>query len=300
MWVKIRDEWRKIASIGIGVRKWVSYHGIALNVSTDLSYFDSISACGFEGKIMTSLEELCRENKEITPSMDEVKDALVKSICEVFDLRSRALRKEYRDFRGKRPSWLKVKAPGSPEFSETDKVVRSLGLVTVCEEARCPNMGECWSHHTATFMIMGELCTRRCGFCSVKDGSLSNLPELDPFEPYKVAQAVKELDLKHVVITSVNRDDVPDMGAAHFDMVVRALNKQVPDCAIELLIPDMQGKRELLEKILESGFVKVLNHNTETVPRLYRTVRPGAKFFAHLIFFAGVKKSHQQLTLNQA
>ncbi|MCL4139140.1 UNVERIFIED_CONTAM: hypothetical protein GTU68_067108 [Idotea baltica] len=161
---------------------------------------------------------------------------------------------------------------------KTQEVVKELGLVTVCEEARCPNIGECWQNASATMMIMGDLCTRRCSFCSVKDGTLSELQPLDPLEPVRVAQAVKRLSLEHVVITSVNRDDLPDMGALHFDRIVRAISKLNPTTDIELLIPDMRGKRQLVEIILQSGLVKVLNHNIETVPDLYKTVRPGAKF----------------------
>lgn len=176
------------------------------------------------------------------------------------------------------PDWIKSRAPTGKAVAETRATVRALGLHTVCEEAQCPNLGECWSHHTATFMIMGELCTRRCSFCAVKDGTLSDLSPLDPMEPVKVGAAIAKLKLRHVVITSVNRDDLEDMGAEHFNRTVRAIAHQNPGCAIELLIPDMAGKRESLETVLQSGFVTVLNHNLETVPRLYRRVRPGANF----------------------
>ncbi len=271
--------WRKIASIGIGVRKWISYHGLAINVSTDLSYFKAISPCGEEGEVMTSLEELL----ESTPSMGEVKAAFTESMIVEFDLKIAGKAEQNQEKtrkiqRRSRPSWLKVKAPGSPEYQKTLDIVREHKLVTVCEEARCPNMGECWSHNTATFMIMGELCTRRCSFCSVKDGTLNSLDPLDPLEPLRVAQAVERLGLKHVVITSVNRDDLPDMGAKHFDQTVRAIKHLNSACDVELLIPDMRGRRALVEMILASGQVRVLNHNVETIPRLYKMVRPGAVF----------------------
>ncbi|MCB0323743.1 MAG: lipoyl synthase [Bdellovibrionales bacterium] len=252
-------------------------HGIALNVTTDLRYFQAISACGQDGTVMTSLAELL----PTPPSMAEVKAAFVQAMLEEFQLELQIgveTPQEQALERRARPSWLRVKAPGSPDFLTTREIVREHKLVTVCEEARCPNMGECWSHHTATFMIMGELCTRRCSFCSVKDGTLNTLSPLDAFEPLRAAQAVQRLGLHHVVITSVNRDDLPDMGAAHFDQTARAIRKLNPDCEIEFLIPDMRGKRHLVETILQSGFVKVLNHNVETVPRLYREVRPGAVF----------------------
>ena len=176
-----------------------------------------------------------------------------------------------------KPAWIKAKAPGSPEYLQTRATVKNLRLHTVCEEAMCPNIGECWTHHTATFMIMGELCTRRCHFCSVKKGDESNLQPLDPFEPERVGIAVKELGLKHAVITSVDRDDVIDNGANHFAKTVAAIHKHAPDCHIELLIPDLQGSRKDLETIVSSG-IQVLNHNLETVPRLYKKVRPGTEY----------------------
>jgi lipoic acid synthetase len=261
------------------VRKWISYHGIAINVSTDLSYFKAISPCGQDGSLMSSLAELL----ETPPPMDEVKAVFVESLRQEFDLEHQTAETAPAHAsktieRRARPAWLRVKAPGSPEYQKTLDIVREHKLVTVCEEARCPNMGECWSHHTATFMIMGELCTRRCSFCSVRDGTLDSLDPLDPLEPLRAAQAVSRLGLKHVVITSVNRDDLPDMGARHFDQTVRAIRHLNPDCDVELLIPDMRGRRELVEIVLSSGGVRVLNHNTETIPRLYRRVRPGAVF----------------------
>lgn len=176
-----------------------------------------------------------------------------------------------------KPSWLKVKAPGSPTYLETREIVKTQKLHTVCEEAKCPNIGECWSHYTATFMIMGDLCTRKCHFCSVKKGNSETLQPLDPFEPERVGLAVKELRLKHAVITSVDRDDQLDNGASHFAKTVRAIHKHAPDCKVELLIPDLKGSRKDLEIILEAG-VNVLNHNVETVPRLYKKVRPGAGY----------------------
>ncbi len=262
VWVNHAEEMKKIASIGIGVKRWIAYHGIAVNVTTDLRYFQAISPCGQDGRVMTSMEEVTRKRLQLGTAA--VKSSLVSAFR--------------REFRAPRPAWLKVKAPGSPEFIETQTIVKNLKLVTVCEEARCPNIGECWSHHTATFMIMGELCTRRCGFCSVKDGTVANLQQLDALEPYRIARAVAELGLLHVVVTSVNRDDLSDMGAGHFNATARAIRKWNPECSIEFLIPDMQGRRELLEQILCDVDVSILNHNIETVPRLYRRVRPGASF----------------------
>lgn len=188
-----------------------------------------------------------------------------------------------------KPPWLKVRAPGSPEYLETRSVVKSLHLNTVCEEARCPNIGECWSHHTATFMIMGDLCTRRCHFCSVKKGTSDTLTSLDPLEPYRVGVAVRKLKLRHAVITSVDRDDVDDGGAAHFVKTVQMIRSHAPDCRVELLIPDMQGSRQDLATIL-SAKVDILNHNVETVPRLYRKVRPGAGYIRSLSILRWAKE----------
>lgn len=188
-----------------------------------------------------------------------------------------------------KPPWLKVKAPGSPEYLQTHNLVKRLRLTTVCEEAHCPNIGECWSHHTATFMIMGELCTRRCHFCSVKDGDTSNLEPLDAFEPHRVGLAVKELGLNHVVVTSVDRDDIEDKGAAHFAQTVRAIKHHSPQCKIELLIPDLEGKQAALEIIMREQ-VDVLNHNVETVPRLYKKVRPGSGYIRSLSILRWAKE----------
>jgi lipoic acid synthetase len=188
-----------------------------------------------------------------------------------------------------KPSWLKVKAPGSPEYMETHGIVKSHKLVTVCEEARCPNIGECWSHRTATFMIMGEFCTRSCNFCNVKDATPENLQPLDTFEPARVGAAVRKLGLKHAVVTSVDRDDVKDFGADHFAQTARAIKAQAPDCRIEFLIPDLRGSREALEIIMKEN-IDVLNHNVETVPRIYKKVRPGAGYIRSLSILRWAKE----------
>lgn len=287
---------KKIASIGIGVRKWIAYHGVALNVTTDLSRFSEISPCGQDGAVMTSLAEVLSVRGEPAPDIGEVKRVVTESFASGFDLQPGATPEAVPLApRPPRPPWLKVRAPGGEQFGETYDLVRRLRLNTVCEEARCPNIGECWSHHTATFMIMGDLCTRRCSFCSVKDGTLGSLSPLDILEPHRVGVAVRELGLEHVVITSVNRDDLDDMGASHFDLTVRSIAKHAPNCRIELLIPDMRGKRKLVETILASGLVSVLNHNVETVPRLYRSVRPGAIFERSLNVLRWAKELHPPL-----
>lgn len=189
----------------------------------------------------------------------------------------------------KKPSWLKVKAPGSPEFLETKDIVKSRKLHTVCEEAQCPNIGECWAHSTATFMIMGDQCTRRCHFCSIKKGTVETLSPLDPFEPGRVGNAIKSLGLKHAVVTSVDRDDKEDYGAEHFAQTVRSIHANAPECKVELLIPDMNGSKKDLATIMESR-VDVLNHNIETVPRLYRKVRPFSGYIRSLTILSWAKE----------
>ena len=173
-----------------------------------------------------------------------------------------------------KPSWLRAKAPVGENFHELKKLARGLGLHTVCESAQCPNIGECWNHRTATFMLLGEICTRRCGFCAVPKGR--PLP-LDLDEPRRVAAAVATLGLKHAVITSVNRDDDNLGGARIFAETIREIRNIASDCRVEVLIPDFQGIDEALQIVLEAK-PDVLNHNTESVPRLYRVVRSGARY----------------------
>ncbi len=172
------------------------------------------------------------------------------------------------------PPWLKVRAPGGAEFVETRSAVRSLGLHTVCEEARCPNIGECWGNKTATFMLLGDTCTRNCSFCAVTHGRPL---AVDPAEPGRVALAVARLGLQHVVATSVNRDDLSDGGAEHFAATARAVKALLPECRVEVLVPDFQGRRASVETVAGAP-IDVFNHNVETVPRLYKRVRPGAQY----------------------
>ena len=173
-----------------------------------------------------------------------------------------------------KPEWLKARAPMGETFHALKKLARDLNLHTVCESAHCPNIGECWNHKTATFMMLGNLCTRRCGFCAVPKGR----PEAIDFdEPRRVAEAVAALGLKHAVITSVNRDDDITGGARAFVMVIEEVRRQAPGCQVEVLIPDFQGKEEAIRMVVEAR-PEVLNHNTETVPRLYRAVRSGSRY----------------------
>jgi lipoic acid synthetase len=174
-----------------------------------------------------------------------------------------------------RPAWLKVRLSTTGEYEEVRQMMRRLSLVTVCEEARCPNIHECWARErTATFMLMGDVCTRTCGFCAVGQGAAG---ALDPEEPEHVAEAVRELGLSHAVVTSVNRDDLPDGGAAHFAATIRAIRRAVPGCTVEVLIPDFCGNWDALDTVLRE-VPEILNHNLESVGRLYRRVRPQAAY----------------------
>jgi lipoic acid synthetase len=185
-----------------------------------------------------------------------------------------------------KPDWLRAKAPVGDNFHNLKKLARGLGLHTVCESAQCPNIGECWNHKTATFMLLGDICTRRCGFCAVPKGRPK---PIDWDEPRRVAEAVATLELKHAVVTSVNRDDDNVGGARVFAETIREIRELIPDCRIEVLIPDFQGLEEPL-KIVLAAQPNVLNHNTETVPRLYRAVRSGARYERTLGLLENAKK----------
>ncbi len=186
----------------------------------------------------------------------------------------------------RKPEWIRVRAPGSPIYAETQMIVRENGLVTVCEEAGCPNIGECWSKKHATFMIMGDTCTRACAFCNVKTG----LPEaLEADEPERVADAIARMGLAHAVITSVDRDDLADGGAVHFARVIRATRVATPTTTIEVLTPDFLKKNGALEQVVQAR-PDVFNHNLETVPALYLKIRPGARYFHSLRLLQRVKE----------
>lgn len=185
-----------------------------------------------------------------------------------------------------KPDWLKVRVPGGETFQEVKGLVRNYNLHTVCEEARCPNIGHCWEKKSATFLILGDTCTRSCGFCAIKTGR----PEtLDPMEPIHVAEAIRILGLRHAVITSVNRDELPDGGARHFAQTIRSARLRCPETILEVLIPDFEGNPESLRKVVDAK-PDVVNHNLETVSRLYPQVRPQAKYRRSLELLKRVKE----------
>jgi lipoic acid synthetase len=191
----------------------------------------------------------------------------------------------------RKPDWIRVKAPGSAAFNATRAIVRDNGLVTVCEEASCPNIGECWSKKHATFMILGDTCTRACAFCNVRTG----LPgPVDPDEPARVAEAVARMALAHAVITSVDRDDLADGGAGHFAAVIAAIRRRSPQTTIEVLTPDFLRKAGAMETVVDAR-PDVFNHNLETIPGLYLTIRPGARYFHSLRLLQSVKERDPSL-----
>ena len=186
----------------------------------------------------------------------------------------------------RKPGWLKVRAPGGANYLHLKQLMRELDLHTVCEEARCPNVGECWEHGTATFMILGDVCTRNCAYCAVAHG---RPPKFDPAEPGRVAQAATRMHLRHVVLTSVDRDDLPDFGAWAFAETIRQIKADNPGTSVEVLVPDFQGQVESIRTVLDAA-PDIYNHNTETVPRLYKKARPGGRYERVLEIFRVAKR----------
>jgi lipoyl synthase len=186
----------------------------------------------------------------------------------------------------RKPPWLKVKAPGGPNYARLKDLMRELDLHTVCEEAHCPNVGECWEHGTATFMILGDVCTRNCAYCAVAHG---RPPKYDPAEPERVAAAAAQMKLQHLVITSVDRDDLPDFGAWAFAETIRRVHEASPGCSVEVLVPDFQGNEDSIRAVLDAR-PEIYNHNTETVPRLYKKARPGGRYERVMNIFRLSKK----------
>ena len=186
----------------------------------------------------------------------------------------------------RKPSWLKVRAPGGETYARLKGLMRELDLHTVCEEAHCPNIGECWNHGTATFMILGDVCTRNCAYCAVAHG---RPPKYDISEPSRVATAIAELGLRHAVITSVDRDDLPDFGAYIFAETIRQIHEKLPGCSVEVLVPDFQGSEDSIGAVLDAR-PEIYNHNTETVPRLYKKARPGGRYERVLNIFRTAKR----------
>jgi len=257
----------KIASVGIAAKKWVTYHGVALNISTDPNWFNLIVPCGQQDEKITSIENEIGNRVDLS----EVKKRFIKSFCRIFGYE---VFSENSDNSNRHPAWL---VRPSPDLTAVDRMETKLGnlhLATVCQSAHCPNLGECFGRGTATFMILGTLCTRRCRFCAVEKG----IPgPVDENEPVRIARAVQLLGLNHIVVTSVTRDDLPDGGAGQFAKTIRRIRKKCPGVSVELLVPDFNGAIPALNTVCVAR-PDVFNHNIETVPRLYARVRPRAKY----------------------
>ena len=296
----------KIASIGIKVSKWTTYHGFSLNIFDSLDGFELINTCGNESEKVTSIHSF-----DSSISFQDVAEELTKNFVKVFNYveidkqfsqftpRQLKTNKEFNidsmvkrgvfnpskisiplTIKGNlpnepsRPDWMKVKANLGKDYMSLKGLLKEKKLNTVCEEASCPNIYECWSMGTATFMIMGDVCTRACGFCDVKTGKPGYL---DLEEPIRVAESVKSMGLTHAVVTSVNRDDLEDGGSKFFADTIYAIKNLNQDCSVEVLIPDFKGDRKAINNIIEAN-PEVLNHNLETVPRLQREIRTAASY----------------------
>jgi lipoyl synthase len=283
--------WAKVAAIGVRIARGVSLHGIALNVGGDLAGFDEIVPCGLAGERVTSIERVLARDGGDAPALAAVAESLVRAFGEVFAIDFGVLQAEpviddagaerlfarlrREAIRGARkPRWLRTRLPGGERYKRVREALSDGNLHTVCESARCPNCHECWNEGTATFLILGNACARGCAFCAVPSHA-PGPPDLG--EPLAVARAASRLALTHVVVTSVTRDDLPDGGAGAFAETIRALREQVPGATVEVLIPDLAGSAAALECVLAQA-PDVLNHNVETVARLYPHVRPRADY----------------------
>ena len=291
---------RKLGSIGVAVRHGIAFHGLALNVNTDLAPFSWINPCGLENVGMTSIEKEISAPVSMTTARRRMwyhitsTTGIHPEFISLSDLESRLVvpaenqekdppvhpagRKHVENnipaIRTGKPKWLRRRLPSGPAHEKVRNLIRTQGLHTVCQQARCPNQFECFSQQTATFLILGDRCTRDCRFCNVLPGP-GQLP--DPDEPRRVAEAARKLNLEYVVITSVTRDDVPDGGAALFAETIHRIRQAIDGVRVEVLIPDFQGNPDALETVLNAR-PDVLNHNIETVPRLYGTARPQAEY----------------------
>jgi len=267
---------KKIASIGVRVSKSVTYHGMAINIQNDLGIFDFFLPCGLDGVEITSVHEETGKHY----SMSQVKGKLAQLLTDHFSISNKRQHTNHlpaaTDHEPRRlPRWLRRPLPAGENYNRTHKILSSLALETICNDANCPNRGECWSRGTATVLILGKLCTRNCRFCSVATGL--PLPP-DPTEPSRLAEATKRLGLRYLVVTSVTRDDLPDGGASHFHNCINKVREQYPHMKFEILTPDFRNCQTQAIEILQDALPFVFAHNVETAPSLYRLARAGSNY----------------------
>ena len=290
LWV---SEKKKIASIGVRVSKFIAYHGMAINIRNDLGIFDFIAPCGLDEVEITSVQKETGRQY----SMNQVKKQLTQLLIRHFSTSNEQLHRtpdggatshEPR----KLPPWLRRPLPAGKTYNRTDSILRSLGLETICNSANCPNRGQCWDRGTATVLILGNVCTRNCKFCSVPKGK-PQPPETT--EPERLAEMAKQMQLKYLVITSVDRDDLPDGGAGHFRSCINRVREECPDMKFEILTPDFRGCQTQAIKILTDALPFVFAHNLETVPTLYPLARMGANYKQSLNLLKLAKQTYENI-----
>ena len=273
---------RKIASIGVRVSKFVTYHGMAINIQNDLSLFDYITPCGLDGVEMTSVLKETGKHHSMTQVKKQLSQLLIKHLSTSNEPQNTSSKQR------KLPPWLRRRLPTGESYNRTNRILKSLGLETICNNANCPNRGECWSRGTATVLILGNICTRRCRFCSVATGK----PEPpDPAEPLRLAEMAKQMGLKYLVITSVDRDDLPDGGAGHFRDCINEVRQRCPDMKFEILTPDFRNCQTQAIEVLRDALPFVFAHNVETVPSLYPVARAGGDYQRSLKLLRMAKES---------
>ena len=278
---------KKIACIGVRISKCVSYHGMAINIQNDLDIFDFILPCGLEGVEMTSVWRQSNRNY----SMGQVKEKLSQLLIKHFSIPNESPATSHKP-RRKLPSWLHRPLPVGGTYTRTENILSSLGIETICTSANCPNSGLCWDRGTATVMILGRVCTRNCRFCAVEKGRAK---PPDPSEPERVAEMVKRMGIKFLVITSVDRDDLPDGGASYFRDCINQVRRCCPDVRFEILTPDFRGYQRQAVKTLKDALPFVFAHNIETVPSLYHVVRAGGDYQLSLNLLRLAKENYEKV-----
>jgi len=289
---------KKIASIGVRVSKFITYHGMAINIHNDLTIFDFIIPCGLDNIEMTSVLKETGINHQMGQVKERLSDILTKHFSHqhhhttLSELTTKYERQATINELRRLPPWLHRPLPASENFFRTERVLTSLGLETICNNANCPNRGRCWERGTATVLILGNICTRNCRFCSVSVGRPA-LP--DPAEPARLAGMARQMNLKYLVITSVNRDDLPDGGAGHFRDCINAVRQSCPDMKFEILTPDFRNCQSKAIEILSDALPFVFAHNVETVPSLYLIARPGGNYQRSLNLLKMVKETYNNI-----